>query len=233
MATTTTNYGFKKPAQTDNYNVDDFNFNADIADAQIKAVNTRVDNWYTFRNNGGTLFSSLIFENTNTTKDTIKTLKNNLDIIAKDMSITFDSLNKKILPKNNNEISIGDSATALKSIYTGDYSKAVNGSNTLTNGFEERFGEVQVKLTLGSSLTKQVSFETPFTNDCIIVYATCHYDVTGNSTAACASIIANANVNIVNGKTIFTLMCGAIQLGGTGWASGERTFQIRYRALGY
>lgn len=34
---TTTNYGLKKPAQTDNYNVDDFNENADLIDTQMKA----------------------------------------------------------------------------------------------------------------------------------------------------------------------------------------------------
>ncbi len=34
--TTTTNYGLKKPDQLDNYNVDDFNDNADAIDAQMK-----------------------------------------------------------------------------------------------------------------------------------------------------------------------------------------------------
>lgn len=35
----TTNYNFKKPAQTDNVNVDDLNYNMDIADAELKKVN--------------------------------------------------------------------------------------------------------------------------------------------------------------------------------------------------
>ena len=37
MATNTTNYNLKKPAQDDFYNVDDFNNNADIIDTQLKA----------------------------------------------------------------------------------------------------------------------------------------------------------------------------------------------------
>lgn len=36
MATETTNYGLKKPAQTDAYNVDDFNDNMDKIDAALK-----------------------------------------------------------------------------------------------------------------------------------------------------------------------------------------------------
>ena len=34
--TTTTNYGLKKPDQLENYNVDDFNDNADAIDTQMK-----------------------------------------------------------------------------------------------------------------------------------------------------------------------------------------------------
>ena len=37
MATNTTNYGLKKPATSDFYNIADFNGNADIVDAQLKA----------------------------------------------------------------------------------------------------------------------------------------------------------------------------------------------------
>ena len=37
MATETTNYNLKKPAQTDPYNVDDFNDNMDKIDAALKA----------------------------------------------------------------------------------------------------------------------------------------------------------------------------------------------------
>lgn len=35
--TNTTNYGLKKPAQSDYYNVDDFNYNADVIDTQLKS----------------------------------------------------------------------------------------------------------------------------------------------------------------------------------------------------
>ena len=52
--TNTTNYGLKKPDQTDNYNVDDINANADIIDAQMKtnadaaaAVQTSLNNLWT------------------------------------------------------------------------------------------------------------------------------------------------------------------------------------------
>lgn len=38
----TTNYKFRKPAQTDNVNVDDLNYNMDIADAELKKVNTQL-----------------------------------------------------------------------------------------------------------------------------------------------------------------------------------------------
>ena len=39
MATNTTNYNLVKPDQTDFYDVDDFNGNADIIDAQLKSIN--------------------------------------------------------------------------------------------------------------------------------------------------------------------------------------------------
>lgn len=35
----TTNYGFKKPEGNDNVNVDDLNYNMDIADTELKKVN--------------------------------------------------------------------------------------------------------------------------------------------------------------------------------------------------
>ena len=38
MPNYTTNYNLKKPLQTENYNVDDFNGNADITDTQLKAL---------------------------------------------------------------------------------------------------------------------------------------------------------------------------------------------------
>lgn len=45
--TTTTNYGLNKPAQTDNYNVDNFNENADIIDEQLKLNADTVANLWT------------------------------------------------------------------------------------------------------------------------------------------------------------------------------------------
>jgi len=42
MMQLTTNYKFRKPAQTDNVNVDDLNYNMDIADAELKKVNTQL-----------------------------------------------------------------------------------------------------------------------------------------------------------------------------------------------
>ncbi len=38
----TTNYGFKKPEGNDNVNVDDLNYNMDIADTELKKVNTQL-----------------------------------------------------------------------------------------------------------------------------------------------------------------------------------------------
>ena len=43
MATYTPNYNLKKPAQTDYYDVDDFNGNADILDEKIKSIETAAD----------------------------------------------------------------------------------------------------------------------------------------------------------------------------------------------
>ena len=43
MATYTTNYNFKKPAQEDFYNVEDFNGNADVIDKQLKEVSDKAD----------------------------------------------------------------------------------------------------------------------------------------------------------------------------------------------
>ncbi|MCI1958582.1 MAG: hypothetical protein LKJ25_03040 [Clostridia bacterium] len=43
MATNTTNYNLKKPAQDDFYNVDDFNDNADIIDTQLKTNADAID----------------------------------------------------------------------------------------------------------------------------------------------------------------------------------------------
>ena len=52
MAAYTQNYNLKKPASTDNYNVDDFNNNADLIDAELKklhgtisAVTMRASGW--------------------------------------------------------------------------------------------------------------------------------------------------------------------------------------------
>lgn len=39
----TTNYGFKKPEGNDNVNVDDLNYNMDIADTELKKVNEHLD----------------------------------------------------------------------------------------------------------------------------------------------------------------------------------------------
>lgn len=41
---TTTNYGFKKPELTDNYNVDDQNFNSDLLDEKLKEIEKNSDN---------------------------------------------------------------------------------------------------------------------------------------------------------------------------------------------
>lgn len=49
--TTTTNYGLKKPAQTDNYNVEDFNDNADIIDTQLKENSDNISALQTSFNN--------------------------------------------------------------------------------------------------------------------------------------------------------------------------------------
>ena len=40
----TTNYGLKKPELNDMYNVDDFNYNVDIIDTELKATSTKTDN---------------------------------------------------------------------------------------------------------------------------------------------------------------------------------------------
>ena len=49
--TTTTNYGLKKPDQLENYNVDDFNDNADAIDTQMKknadAITNMMDQLFT------------------------------------------------------------------------------------------------------------------------------------------------------------------------------------------
>ncbi len=43
MSTTTKNYSLKKPEQEDFYNIDDFNENADIIDAQLKTLSDEVE----------------------------------------------------------------------------------------------------------------------------------------------------------------------------------------------
>lgn len=53
MATFTTNYNLKKPDGTDFYNIEDFNSNADIIDAQLKAAYDLInDNAGSFKNMG-------------------------------------------------------------------------------------------------------------------------------------------------------------------------------------
>lgn len=44
MATNTSNYNLIKPGQDDFYDIDDFNQNADVIDAQLKNVNDKADN---------------------------------------------------------------------------------------------------------------------------------------------------------------------------------------------
>ena len=39
----TTNYGLKKPSGADAVNIDDFNYNADILDREIKSIRTKLD----------------------------------------------------------------------------------------------------------------------------------------------------------------------------------------------
>ena len=39
----TTNYGLKKPSGADVVNIDDFNYNADILDREIKSIRTKLD----------------------------------------------------------------------------------------------------------------------------------------------------------------------------------------------
>lgn len=50
---TTTNFNLNKPDQTDNYNVDDFNKNADIMDTEMK---THKDALKTLKDNFDNLF---------------------------------------------------------------------------------------------------------------------------------------------------------------------------------
>lgn len=57
--TTTTNYGLNKPAQTDNYNVDDFNKNADTIDEQLKANANAISNAEALKANKADLMSLL------------------------------------------------------------------------------------------------------------------------------------------------------------------------------
>lgn len=43
---TTTNFKLNKPDQADNYNVDDFNKNADIMDKELKTLKDNFDNLF-------------------------------------------------------------------------------------------------------------------------------------------------------------------------------------------
>ena len=52
MATETTNYGLKKPAQEEYYNVDDFNGNFDIIDQKMKEIETAAS--------GGTIYENVV-----------------------------------------------------------------------------------------------------------------------------------------------------------------------------
>ena len=186
------------------------------------------------------LNGTFLLRNRSVNEDEVKTSKKNLNFCStstdgNEVGFLLETISGgegriRSYAGNSGKIDIGMMSNKFKNIYLTDYITGVNGYTKLTNGFIEQWGEVAIPLTLDTSYTKLITFPIAFPNKCIGVYPTCDYDGTGSSSAAIASILSNA---FAQSNQDFMLHCGAVQLSGTGWASGTRNFRIKWRALGY
>ena len=88
----TTNYSLKKPSGADVVNIDDFNYNADILDREIKSIRTKLD--------GLNLTASNVKMNDGSTvEETVSANKTSIHLLQEELGA-----NKSTLEANINAI---------------------------------------------------------------------------------------------------------------------------------
>ena len=74
----TTNYSLKKPSGADVVNIDDFNYNADILDKEIKSIRTKLDGLNLTASNVKMSNGSTVEDTVSANKTSILSLQNEL-----------------------------------------------------------------------------------------------------------------------------------------------------------
>ena len=74
----TTNYSLKKPSGADVVNIDDFNYNADILDKEVKSIRTKLDGLNLTASNVKMSNGSTVEDTVSANKTSILSLQNEL-----------------------------------------------------------------------------------------------------------------------------------------------------------
>lgn len=238
----TTNYGFKKPDQADNVNIEDINYNMDISDEELKKINSHLGDFMNFLNNGGkignlTLYTDEAgFQTVQGTGTHMRFCSDGGGSLASCQIVIGNDNGQRLMrpiTSQANLINIGSETYSFKDIFISGISKnPTSGYTKLPNGMILQWGEFY-----GSN--NNIVFPIAFTTACFKV-------LTEGAINLTSSPCYKANVGVLSWNVAgFTASCyGYDELGVQGASSSSMKWiktvgmanlnaKVKYLAIGY